>query len=97
MSFLSFFAKAYALRLAPVAHRVIDRSQTAFIKGRSLHEGVLALHEIAHELKRKKLGGLLLKLDFEKAYDRVDWDFLREVLLTKGFSTGLVHRILQLV
>jgi hypothetical protein len=66
-------------------------------KGEVFMEGVLALHEIAHELKRKMLGGFLLKLDFEKAYDMVDWDFLREVLLTKGFSAGLVHRILQLV
>jgi mannosylglycoprotein endo-beta-mannosidase len=75
-----FVAKAYAIRLAPLAHRTIDRSQTTFIKGRCLHEGVLALHEIAHELRVRKLGGLILKLDFEKAYDRVNWEFLREVL-----------------
>jgi hypothetical protein len=92
-----FVAKAYAIRLAPIANRTIDRSQTAFIKGRSLHEGVLALHEIAHELRTKDLQGLLLKLDFEKAYDRVSWDFLREVLLRKGFSALVVHRLLQLV
>jgi hypothetical protein len=66
-----FVAKAYAIRLASLAGRTIDRSQTAFIKGRALHESVLALHEIVHELKVKKLGGLFLKLDFEKAYDRV--------------------------
>jgi hypothetical protein len=41
---LKFIAKAYAIRLAPLVHRTIDRSQTAFIKGRALHEGVLALH-----------------------------------------------------
>jgi hypothetical protein len=64
-----FIAKAYAIRLAPLANRTIDRSQTAFIKGRALHEGVLALHDIAHEIHSKKLGGLFLKLDFEKAYD----------------------------
>jgi hypothetical protein len=92
-----FVSKAYATRLAPLAHRTIDRSQTAFIKGRALHEGVLALHEIAHELRAKRLGGLFLKLDFEKAYDRVDWDFLREVLLRKGFSSTMVHRLMQLV
>jgi hypothetical protein len=48
-------AKAYAIRLAPLAHRTIDRNQTTFINGRCLHEGVLALHEIAHELRVKKL------------------------------------------
>jgi hypothetical protein len=92
-----FIAKAYAIRLAPLANRTIDRSQTAFIKGRALHEGVLALHEIAHELARNKLGGLFLKLDFEKAYDRVSWDFLREVLKRKGFSAAMVQRLMQLV
>jgi hypothetical protein len=76
-----FIAKAYAIRLGPLANRTIDRNQTAFIKGRCLHEGVLALHEISHELRVKKLKAILLKLDFEKAYDRVNWDFLREVLL----------------
>jgi hypothetical protein len=64
---------------------------------RALHEGVLALHEIAHELRSKKLGGLLLKLDFEKAYDRVNWDFLREILVCKGFSPMMVHGLMQLV
>jgi hypothetical protein len=68
-----------------------------FIKGRSLNEGVLALHKIAHELRTNKLRGLLLKLDFAKAYDRVKWDFLREVLPGKGFSAMMVHRLMQMV
>jgi hypothetical protein len=44
-----------------------------------------------------KQEGLLLKLDFEKAYDRVSWDFLQEILLRKGFSARVVHRLMQLV
>jgi hypothetical protein len=67
------------------------------MKGRRLHEGVLALHEIVHELRIKKLKGVLLKLDFEKAYDRVNWEFLREVLLRKGFLAGVVRLLMQLV
>jgi hypothetical protein len=92
-----FVSKAYAIRLAPLAHRTIDRGQSAFIQGRCLHEGALALHEIIHELHSKKQEGLLLKLDFEKAFDRVNWDFLQEVLLRKGFSGMMVHRLMQLV
>jgi hypothetical protein len=45
-----FVAKAYMIR----SHRVIDRCQSAIIKGRCLHEGTLALHEIVHELHVRK-------------------------------------------
>jgi hypothetical protein len=90
-------SKAYSIRLAPIAHRVISTSQSAFIKGRLIHEGALALHEIVHELKIKKTRAVILKLDFEKAYDRVSWAFLRDVLVCKGFESGVVHRLMQLV
>ena len=39
-----------------------------------------------HELKRKKQNGIILKLDFEKAYDKVKWSFLQQTLRMKGFS-----------
>jgi hypothetical protein len=47
-------SKAYAIRLSPVAHHTISLAQTAFIKGRFIQDGSLALHEIIHELKSKK-------------------------------------------
>jgi hypothetical protein len=90
-------SKAYAIRLSPVAHRTISLAQMAFIKGRFIQDGPLALHEVIQELKSKKLPAVLLKLDFEKAYDRVSWDILREVLLQKGFDPALVQHIMQLV
>ena len=40
---------------------------------------------------------MVLKLDFEKAYDSISWKFLRQVLLTKGFDGVVVHRLMQLV
>jgi hypothetical protein len=40
-----------------------------------IHDGALAFHEIVHELKLKKTRAVILKLDFEKAYDRVSWTF----------------------
>ena len=81
----------------PIAIRIISPMQTAFIKGRNILDGALSLLEIVHELRVKKLGGILLKLDFEKAYDRVNWSFLIEVLHWKGFDMGYIHKIEKLV
>jgi hypothetical protein len=49
-------------------------------------EGVFILHETIHELLRKKLDGVLFKINFEKAYDRVNWSFLQQALRMKGFN-----------
>jgi hypothetical protein len=65
-------SKCFATKLDPIANRIISPNQTAFIKGRLITDGVLALQEVIHEMKVKKLGGILLKLDFEKTYDRVN-------------------------
>lgn len=68
------------IRFEPVAARIVHRSQTAFIKGRNIIIGLLTLHEIFHETKRRGDVGVVLKLDFEKAYDKVNWDFLMKCL-----------------
>jgi hypothetical protein len=54
-----------------VAHKVISPTQTAFRPGRNIMEGVVILHETLHELHRKKQNGVVFKIDFEKAYDKV--------------------------
>ena len=41
------------------------------MQGRNIVDGVVALHETVHELHRKKLNGVIFKIDFEKAYDKV--------------------------
>ena len=48
-------------------------------------DGVMALHEVLHDTKIKKKDGLILKLDFEKAYDKLNWDFLFSCLRQRGF------------
>jgi mannosylglycoprotein endo-beta-mannosidase len=46
---------------------------------------VVILHETIHELQSKKMDGVLFKIDFEKAYDKVKWSFLQQALHMKGF------------
>ena len=50
-----------------------------------------------YELARKKLKGIILKLDFEKAYDKVSWHFLKEVMLKKGFSERWIQWTMKAV
>jgi hypothetical protein len=56
------------------------------MQGRNDLDGVVTLHETVHELHSKKLNGVILKLDFEKAYNKVKWSFLQQTLRMKGFS-----------
>ena len=78
--------KVITLRAEPVMGKLISNCQNAFIKGRNIMDGVLSLHEILHEARRKKQQALVLKLEFEKAYDKVDWNFLLKCFNQKGFS-----------
>jgi hypothetical protein len=63
-------------RLASCITKVISDSQYGFIKNRYIMDGVISLNEILHEVKRKNQSGVVLKIDFEKAYDKVNWHFL---------------------
>ena len=69
-----------------MADNVVRPTQTAFMQVRYILDGVVTLHETIHELHRKKMDGVLLKIDFEKAYDKVKWPFLQQVLRMKGFN-----------
>jgi hypothetical protein len=80
------FTKVGTNRITEVANTVVKPTQTAFMPGRHILEGVVVLHETIHELHKKKMDGVLLKLDFEKAYDKVKWDFLQQALRMKGFN-----------
>jgi hypothetical protein len=91
------FTKVATNRVSDVAHKVVRPSQTAFMPGRHILEGVVVLHETIHELHSKKLDGVLFKIDFEKAYDKVKWPFLQQVLRMKGFNNIWCERIRSFV
>ena len=63
------------------------------MSGRNILEGVVILHETIHELHRKNLSGVIFKIDFEKAYDKVKWNFLLQMLRLKGFSPKWIEWI----
>jgi hypothetical protein len=80
------FTKVGTNRVTSIAEKVIQPTQTDFMPGRHILEGLVILHETIHELHRKKMDRVLFKIDFEKAYDKVNWSFLQQALRMKGFD-----------
>jgi hypothetical protein len=79
------FTKVATLSLNTVTDNVVRPSQTAFMQERIILDEIVTLHETVHELYLKILNGVILKLDFEKAYDKVKWSFLQQTLRMKCF------------
>ena len=70
-----FFTKVLTNRIAKIASRLITNCQSAFIRGRFILESVVTAHEAIHDVHSRKEKGLVLKIDYEKAYDKVNLDF----------------------
>ncbi|GKU89448.1 hypothetical protein SLEP1_g3583 [Rubroshorea leprosula] len=79
-------AKLLANRLRKVLTKVIGEQQMAFIGGRQLVDGVIIANEVIDEVKRKKKSCFIFKVDFEKAYDKVCWEFLDYMMMRLGFN-----------
>ncbi|WVZ56447.1 hypothetical protein U9M48_006975, partial [Paspalum notatum var. saurae] len=85
-SVANIFSKVLATRLAPHLDRLVSRSQSAFIRRRSIHDNFLFTQNLIRDLKRAKSPILFLKLDIAKAFDSARWDYLLEVLQNMGFG-----------
>ncbi|RVW71406.1 Uridylate kinase [Vitis vinifera] len=72
--------------LRKVLHETIFGSQGAFVEGRHILDAVLIANKVVDEKRRSGEEGVVFKIDFEKAYDYVDWGFLDHVLERKEFS-----------
>ncbi|KAK2636690.1 hypothetical protein Ddye_031482 [Dipteronia dyeriana] len=79
-------AKVLANQMRKVIHLVIGDSQMDFVKNRQILDSFVIEEEIIHHWKNSKKKGLLIKLDFEKAYDSLDHVFLDHMLHEIGFG-----------
>ena len=86
-SMYKILAKVLPNRLRLVIGSVVSDSQSAFIKGRQILDGIMVANEIVDEARRHKKELLLFKVDFEKAYNSINWGYLQEVVMKMGFLT----------
>ncbi|XP_019198916.1 PREDICTED: uncharacterized protein LOC109192676 [Ipomoea nil] len=93
-------AKVITNRMKPLMDEIISESQSAFIPDRLITDNILLAAEVGHFLKRKQCGTVgwsALKLDMTKAYDRMEWPFLRNMMLALGFDARWVELIMVCV
>lgn len=84
-SFSKLLAKCLARRLGPRLNEMVTLNQSAFIKGRAIHDNFRTIQLACRWLNSRKFPSLLLKVDIAKAFDSVGWPFLIEVLEHIGF------------
>ena len=83
-------AKCLAMRITKVIDKLIAPDQTGYIKGRYIGENIRTVHDIIDYLNDRNKGGILMLIDFEKAFDTVRWKFIDKTL--KAFNFGASYR-----
>jgi hypothetical protein len=83
---LKIASAVLANRLKQVLSFIIGDTQKGFMKNRFMGENTRLLYDLMHYLEENYLDGLLLLVDFEKAFDSIEWEFLIKAL--KSFNFG---------
>lgn len=92
--------KAIANVLKQVLPSIIFKSQSDFIPNHLLTDNIIIAYETFHTLKRKTQGNtgwLALKTDTAKVYDRIEWQYLKQILMKLDSLILWVERIMQIV
>ncbi|KAJ0732921.1 putative RNA-directed DNA polymerase [Helianthus annuus] len=78
-------SKVLVIRLRKVIGKLVSEEQTAFLAGRNISDGPLILNETIAWMKRARKSGMLFKIDINKAYDSLNWNFLDKILAQMNF------------
>jgi len=87
-------AKFIAVRLKPILSRNISKEKFGFLDGRQIHEAVGVAQETLHSIKRSRKKRVMVKIDLSKAYDRINWLFIRMLMTHLGFGINFINWVM---
>ena len=92
-------SKLLVAKIRPILDKIISPAQSAFIPNRWIAENQVIVQEMLHSFKSRKTkpGLMAIKLDLQKAYDRVNWSFIQAVLLHLGFNQTVTSWIISCI
>ncbi|KAL4351331.1 hypothetical protein GQ457_06G022400 [Hibiscus cannabinus] len=95
----SLITKILVRRLQPIMCKLIAPNQTSFLPGRNITENIIINQEIIHSMKSKsgQDGWMAVKIDLEKAFDRLRWDFISDTLFEAGLPPTITRLILHCI
>lgn len=84
---MRILSKVLVHRIRPLLSKLVSPLQSSFIPGRQAAENLILVQELLHTMRKTKSqkGAIDIKIDLEKAYDRIEWGFLRTILQEMGF------------
>lgn len=94
---LKIIYKLLAMSLSQVIDSIVDKAQSIFIKGHWILDNIVTAEELTVILQKRRIRGHVVKVDFSKAFDMANWDFLLEMLVVHEISTrwvGWINSIL---
>ena len=93
-------SKVVANRMKMVLQDIISENQSAFVAKRLIIDNVLVAHELMNHIGKKKkgkCGEMAVKLDMSKAYDRVEWECLQQIMRKLGFHEKWISIVMRCV
>ncbi|XP_071928018.1 uncharacterized protein [Coffea arabica] len=96
--FNKLLSRILADRVAGILPKIISPQQTGFVKGRNITENFLLAQEVISGMAKKNRGGnVVMKLDMSKAYDRVAWSHIINVLRRFGFGERFIDMVWRMI
>ena len=97
---LRIISKVIANRLKYILPNFVSESQSAFVPNCLIIDNIIVAYELLHRMRNRrkgKVGHMVVKLDISKAYDRVDWKFLQNIMCKLGFDQRWVQVAIETI